>query len=257
MPEAPKSSPAPQNVYDDPRFYAGYAELRRSGTGLNEVLEQPALHRLLPPSLRGLRILDLGCGFGDFARAARAHGAASVVGIDASERMLAEAHARTDDPAITFRQIPIEALAPEDPPFDLVVSSLALHYVADYRGALRRIAALLVEGGHLVFSVEHPICTALPEQQWCRGVDGAPNHWPVDRYRDEGPRATSWFIDGVTKYHRTVETYVNGLLDEGFRLTRLEEPAPLDDALARNAALGLHRRRPPFLLLAATRLWKP
>lgn len=256
MPEAPKSPPAPQNVYDDPQFYAGYAELRRSGSGLNEVLEHPALDRLLPP-LQGSRILDLGCGFGDFARTARARGAASVVGIDVSARMLAEARARTDDPAITFRHVAIEALTPEDTPFDLVVSSLALHYVADYRGALRRIAALLVEGGHLVFSVEHPICTALPEQQWCRSADGAPRHWPVDRYRDEGPRATSWFIDGVTKYHRTVETYVNDLLDAGFGLNRLEEPAPLDDALARNAALELHRRRPPFLLIAATRLSKP
>jgi ubiquinone/menaquinone biosynthesis C-methylase UbiE len=44
-------------------------------TGLNEVLEQPALRSMLPESLEGMRILDLGCGFGDFARKARREGA--------------------------------------------------------------------------------------------------------------------------------------------------------------------------------------
>ncbi|MCJ0763751.1 class I SAM-dependent methyltransferase [Variovorax terrae] len=245
-----------QNIYDDPRFFAGYAALRESGLGLNEVLEQPALASLLPPSLAGLSVLDLGCGAGGFARAACSAGARAVVGLDPSERMLAVARSRT--PAalpIQWLQQPVEALrpglAPGAAPFNLVVSSLALHYVPDYADALARIASVMAPGARLAFSVEHPMCTALAAQQWHAGPDGQPQHWPVDGYRDEGARDTHWFIDGVRKYHRCTDTYVNGLLDAGLRLVRLLEPAPAADAIERRPDLALHRRSPPFLLLAA------
>src|SRR6266571_4300732 len=98
----------PQNIYDNPEFFAGYRALRRSESDLNAALEWPAFLRLLPPSLAGLCVLDLGCGFGDFARAARAHGARAVVGIDISARMLDEARRRTHDPAITNIRAAIE-----------------------------------------------------------------------------------------------------------------------------------------------------
>jgi ubiquinone/menaquinone biosynthesis C-methylase UbiE len=65
----------PQNIYDDPRFYASYEQLRRTGAGLSDAIEQPALLAMLPQPLAGLRVLDLGCGFGDFARKVRGCGA--------------------------------------------------------------------------------------------------------------------------------------------------------------------------------------
>lgn len=241
----------PQNIYDDPTFFAGYAALRETERGLNTVLEQPALARLLPASLAGLRILDLGCGFGDFARKARAQGAASVLAVDVSAKMLAEARRRTSDPAIRYEQAAIETLQAEPGAFDLAVSSLALHYIADYRAAARTIAAALAPGGRFVFSVEHPICTALAVYEWQRDAAGAELHWPVDRYGDEGPRDTRWFVDGVVKYHRTTASYVNGLVEAGLSPSRMEEPEADPAALAARPDLALHRRRPPFLLLAA------
>jgi SAM-dependent methyltransferase len=242
---------APQNIYDDSTFFAGYAALRETESGLNAVLEQPALARLLPASLAGRRILDLGCGFGDFARAARARGAASVLAVDVSEKMLAEARRRTEDSAIRYEQAAIETLAVEEGAFDLAVSSLALHYIADYRAAVHKIAAALAPKGRFVFSVEHPICTALGVYEWHRDATGAELHWPVDRYRDEGRRDTRWFVDGVVKHHRTVASYVNGLVEAGLALARLEEPEADPAALAARPELALQRRRPPFLLLAA------
>ncbi len=96
-----------------------------------------------------------------------------------------------------------------------------------------------------MFSVEHPILTSRPEQEWARGPDGNALYWPVDNYRLEGPRRTTWFVDGVVKYHRTVETYVNGLIAAGFTLRRLLEPAPpMETNLP--AEMDLQRRRPPF-----------
>lgn len=161
--------------------------MRAAKTGLNQVLEQPALHRLLPP-LNGLRVLDIGCGAGDFARHARSRGASHVLGIDVSERMLELARAGTSDPAIEYRRTTIETLPSFPVPFDLAVSSLALHYVEDYAGALARIAQAIRPGGHLVFSVEHPMMTALPEQSWQRDADGKALYWPIDNYAEEGVR---------------------------------------------------------------------
>jgi len=244
--------PSIQNIYDDPTFHEGYRSLRESGTGLNDVLEQPALRSLLPKSLTGLDILDLGCGFGDFARYARQQQAASVSCMDVSAKMLAAAQQMTDDTAIVFAKGAIENLAATpfaNSQFDLIVSSLALHYVADYRSALSDVKARLKPGGRLLFSVEHPICTALAAQKWHQDEVGNDLFWPVDNYRDEGPRHTRWFVDGVIKYHRTTESYVNGLLDAGLQVIRLLEPEPQKEAT--DAKWSNHRRRPPFLLLAA------
>lgn len=243
-----------QNIYDNPDFFAGYARLPRSAQGLRAVFEWPAFQRLLPTSLRDLRILDLGCGLGYFAREARARGARFVVGVDISERMLKAAQAETNDPGIIYLQANLEHFAPDPAAFDLVASSLALHYLADYPSIVRRVAASLAPGGRFVFSVEHPIYTAAGTTAWHIGPDGGAQHWPVDHYRDEGERRTNWIVDGVVKYHRTVETYVNGLLDAGLRLVRLEEPEAEPALLTEKPELRQERRRPPFLLLAAGKL---
>lgn len=243
----------PQNIYDDPVFFAGYEQLRTSGSGLNEVLEQPALWAMLPESLSGMRIVDLGCGFGDCARKMRKAGAERVVAIDCSQKMLEKARSLTSDPMIEYRRMNLEDLEIDEDAFDLAVSSLALHYVSDYQSVVQRIAGLLRKGGRFVFSVEHPLCTALPAQQWIHNQNGDPMFWPVDEYRSEGPRNTRWFVDGVIKYHRTIETWVNGLLQTGFRLLELREPAPVLQSSTRHPLLDLHRRRPPFLLLSAER----
>jgi SAM-dependent methyltransferase len=241
----------PQNIYDDPKFFAGYAELRRTRSGLNETIEQPAIWRLMPASLCGARVLDLGCGFGDFARRARLCGAAAVLGMDASQRMLGVARSETCDPCISYRCCSIENFVPDEESFDVAVASLVLHYVADYQAVLKRVSKSVVAGGRFVFSVEHPICTALPAQKWCVDPDNVARHWPVDEYRNEGERITKWFVDNVVKYHRTVETYVNGLLDVGFTLARMEEPGPSSQAIQQDPQLDAHRRRPPLLVIAA------
>ena len=48
-----------QNIYNDPSFFEGYSRLRWSETGLNKVMEEPAIRSLMP-DLAGKRVLDLG-----------------------------------------------------------------------------------------------------------------------------------------------------------------------------------------------------
>src|SRR5436190_13932314 len=117
-----------QNIYDNDEFFAGYLRLPRSVAGLEGAPEWPALRAMLP-DLRGRTVLDLGCGFGWFCRWAAEQGAARVVGVDLSERMLTRARAATRDPAIGYVRADLEHLALSAHTFDLVYSSLALHYI--------------------------------------------------------------------------------------------------------------------------------
>ena len=243
-----------QNIYDDPVFFAGYAALPRSLLGLDAVFEWPSFRRLLPVSVTGLRVLDLGCGMGYMARDLRARGAASVLGVDLSERMLNEARRGGGDPAIAWLRADLASFAPPPASFDLIVSSLALHYIADYSALVKRAAIGLARGGRFVFSVEHPIFTANEPSDWHIGEDGTKAHWPVDRYQEQGERRTRWFTDGVVKYHRTVETYIAGLLAHGLTLTGIAEPVANPEQLADRPEWREEVRRPPFLLLAADRL---
>lgn len=240
----------PQNKYDDPAFFAAYSAMPRSQGGLEASLEWPVLRAMLP-DLRGRRVLDLGCGFGWHCRFAREQGAASVLGVDLSERMLARAAQLTEDPAIVYRRCAVEDLVAEPGSFDVVLSSLALHYVERFDPVCRWVYRALADGGSFVLSVEHPVFTARAEQEWWRGGDGTALHWPLDGYQEEGLRRTGWLAENVVKYHRTFATYINSLIEAGLRIERVAEPGPPAWALAERPELADELRRPMFLLIGA------
>lgn len=98
-------------IYDDPTFFAQYAQMPRSKEGLSAAGEWHRLRALFPP-LAGKSVLDLGCGYGWHCRYAAGQGAARVLGIDASARMIAEARARSDEAPGTA-PAPQEGLAAE------------------------------------------------------------------------------------------------------------------------------------------------
>jgi SAM-dependent methyltransferase len=240
-----------QNIYDDETFFAAYSRLPRSIEGLDGAPEWPALRALLP-GLGGRTVVDLGCGYGWFCRSARAAGAARVLGIDVSEKMLARARGMTDDAAIVYRRADMESLALPAGEFDLVYSSLALHYVENLERLMGEVHRALVPGGRLVFSTEHPIFTAPSRPGWSADETGRKT-WPVDRYLDEGPRETDWLAKGVVKQHRTLATWVNMLIRRGFTLTHLDEWGPTPAQIAATPEWAVERDRPPFLLVAAER----
>lgn len=241
-----------QNKYDDPAFFANYSQMTRSIGGLEAAGEWPAFRSLLP-DLRDKRVLDLGCGFGWHCRYAREQQARSVVGVDISEKMIARARESTDDPAIEYQRYAIEDIDFPAREFDVVLSSLAFHYVERFDTVCQKVHHCLVTGGVFVFSVEHPIFTALAAQDWYYGQHGERLHWPVDHYQDEGLRLARFLDHDVLKYHRTVATYVNALLDAGFMITGLSEPQPSQEMLHRDPELQDETRRPMFLLIAAVK----
>jgi hypothetical protein len=60
-----------------------------------------------------------------------------------------------------------------------------------------------------------------------------------------------WLIDGVIKYHRTIATILNALIDIGFKVERVLEPTAIKEAENLNKELQNERRRPPFLIIKA------
>lgn len=240
-----------QNIYDAPAFFEAYSQLPRSVQGLDGAPEWPALQRLLP-DLRGARVLDLGCGFGWFCRWAQGQGAASILGVDVSQNMLARAAEQTHGDGVTYLRADLERFDPAPDVFDLAYSSLAFHYLDDLAGLLRRVHAALAPGGRLVCSVEHPLMTAPASHDW--SSDGAGRvAWPVNGYLDEGLRRTDWLAKDVLKQHRMIGTYVGLLVGAGFVLSHLEEWGPSVEQVAAQPEWARERERPCFLLLACER----
>lgn len=241
-----------QNIYDDPKFLAGYSEFPRSRDGLAATSEWPALHALLP-AISGKRVVDLGCGFGQLSRWLGDQGAQSVIGIDLSEKMLARAVAETSNPAVSYRRDNLDALVLAPASAELIVSSMALHYVEDFG----RIAAMLFDalapGGQLVFSVEHPIYAARAEPEWVTAADGR-QAFAIADYLIEGRRVTNWIVDGIVKYHRTIGTMLNILTGAGFAYRAVDEWKPSDKQFAAHPEWrATELTRPMFLLMSLTK----
>jgi 2-polyprenyl-3-methyl-5-hydroxy-6-metoxy-1,4-benzoquinol methylase len=180
-----------------------------------------------------------------------------VIGVDVSERMLDVARTQWAHPRVTHRREAMERVSFPAERFDLVVSSLAFHYVADYAGLVRRIAGWLVPGGVLVFSTEHPIYTARAAangslvEGWVVDEKGRRIAWALDHYAEEGVREHRWFVEGVRRYHRTMAALLNGLIDAGLRVERVMEPVPNEAWLRERPDAVDERRRPMFLLVRA------
>ncbi len=244
---------AKQNIYDNEVFFEGYKNLRGKEANANVLFEIPALFSLLP-DLTGLRILDLGCGFGEHCKGFIERGAAKVVGIDISEKMLEVAKTENSDPKITYLNMPMEDLDKIEGKFDLVVSSLAIHYVEDFDGVVKNIYDLLNPGGLFVYSQENPINTCHSTgERWTRDESGKKLYVNLKNYGVEGERESVWFVDNVKKYHRMFSTIVNTLASSGFTIEKMIEPLPTDEILAKYPDQGDLFHKPDFLLVRAAK----
>lgn len=213
--------------------------------------------------LSGHRILDLGCGYGWFARWARDSGAAFVRAVDVSEMMICRAKEFENETDVAgvlrFEICDIDSLTLaecERGSYDVVYSSLVFHYIEDLARLYREIHASLRKGGRFVFSVEHPVYSApvRPGPDWrVLQVEGEERKvWPLNCYSDEGWRVSSWMgVDGVRKFHRTVESYVTLLLESGFVLTGLKDWVPSMEDVSQHPEWKDERHRPYFLIVSA------
>ena len=230
------------NLYDNQDFFDAYAQMYRSQHGLEGAGEWHQLQPLFP-ELSGKTVLDLGCGYGWHCKYAAEQGAKSVLGIDQSEKMIAEAEKRNAAENIKYRVCSLQKYAYPQETYDLVVSNLVLHYIKDLDGIYRNVYRTLKPGGIFLFNIEHPTFTAGVNQQWSE--DG---YWPVDNYYYPGERITDFLGYQVTKQHHTLTQILMGLLECGFRITAVEEAMPPEEW---REQMPEEMRRPMMLLVCA------
>lgn len=238
-----------QNRYDEDEFFARYAEMPRSREGLSAAGEWHQLQKLFP-DLCGKAVLDLGCGYGWHCRYALGQGAVRALGIDVSRRMIEEARRRNGGEGIEYRVCGIEEYEYPENAWDCVVSNLALHYCEDLDAVFRNIHRTLKAGGVFLLNIEHPVFTAGVGQDWIYGKDGKPLYWPVDDYFQPGERQTRFLGCQVRKQHHTLTQILQGLLDSGFALEKVEEAMPPEE-MRGLPGMEDELRRPMMLLVKA------
>lgn len=242
---------AQQNIYDNEIFFEGYRKIRENKINANNLFEIPALFSMMP-ELKGKRILDLGCGFGEHCRRFADCGAEKIVGIDISEKMLETARAENSGDRITYLNMPIEEVGRLNENFDIIISSLALHYVEDFEEAVRNVYNLLCDGGFFIFSQEHPLCTCHSGgNRWTRDQNGSKIHLNLAHYGIEGEKESVWFVDNVKIYHRTFSTIINTLISAGFCIEQMIEPLPSEELLEKYPDYADLFHKPDFLLIKA------
>lgn len=240
-----------ENKYDQEVFFKKYAEMLRSQKGLEGAGEWHELRKLMP-DFQDRKVLDLGCGYGWHCKYAAEQGASEVLGIDISRKMIHMAQKKNAHQHIVYRQAAMEDLEFPEKSFEIVISSLALHYVEDYSGLVHKIAKWIKTGGYFLFSVEHPVFTAYGNQDWYYDENGEILHFPVDRYFEEGKREAVFLGECVTKYHRTLTSYLETLRKEGFELRDVIEPQPPEN-MRDIPGMELERKRPMMLIISSVK----
>lgn len=206
-----------QNIYDNESFAMQYDKMRKEqkGYNANDLIEIPNFRNLIP-NVKGKRVLDLGCGYGENSRYCIENGALYVLGIDISKHMLDIANKENLVNGIEYVNMAMEDISQIDKKFDIVISSLAFHYIKDFKKLMKDIYNLLDENGTLVFSIDHPLRIASIFEPWMeKNYIELNGKWflLVSDYSRNGLREKKWNGEIVKKYHRNFSELINNITD--------------------------------------------
>ncbi len=223
-------------------------------------LEKPAMYAELP-DLGGKSVLSLGCGPGADSAYLQSIGATRSVGIDVSEKLVDIA--RDEHPECEFHIMDMEQLDFDDNAFDLVYSSLAMHYLPDWQSVLSESYRVLKPGGVLLFSVGHPVSGAMHQtsdverKELYIGAKINKQTHDVDiygEYLQPITLRTGGDMD-VVIYHRPLSMMVNEIIGSGFMLEKMIEPSPIEDM--KKASLRHYKLHQTIPFVVIFKLLKP
>lgn len=228
------------------QFFENYLKLRAKPDNFNDLLEFPAFVALLP-DLTGKSVLDLGCGFGPHAKYYVEQGASRVTGVDISEKMLEHARKVNSDSKITYVHRDISDPSIIDlGKYDIVCSSLTIHYIEDLFSLFRNIAQVLDSGSVFLFSMEHPIATANNDEG---RVNNLTDGYMLKHYSEEGLRKGEWIGAPIEKYHHKFMTVMNALIEAGFVIDKVMEPMPSKRLMKKVPRMKKQINRPSYLIV--------
>lgn len=244
-----------QNVYDNKTFSVAYDKMRKDdkGRNANDLVEIPNFRKLIP-NVKEKKILDLGCGYGENDKYCRDLGAKEILGIDISEHMIKIAEKNNTDENIKYKVMAMEDISKIKEKFDIVISSLAFHYVKDYEKLIKDIYNLLNDNGILIFSIDHPLRIASKFEPWMKkNYTEINGKWflLVSDYNREGIREKEWNGVMVKKYHRNFSSLINGLVNSGFKIDKILEPISDEESIKIIPKYINQYDRPYFLFIRA------
>jgi len=185
--------------------------------------------------VRGLRVLDLGCGNGYLSRRF-SRGGATVVAIDASAPIVERARARESQEPLGIEYRVADAARLEflrDASVDLVACNMALMDMEDAGAAIGEVGRVLRRGGRFVASLSHPCFDQGPSSTWLiERLFRSTKVWrKIEKYREPFADEVPWQIAPsqivtTTGYHRPLSWYARALRDASLLIQSLEEPSP-------------------------------
>ena len=172
--------------------------------------------------VRGLRVLEIGCGGAQCSRWLSDQGA-HPIGLDLSAKQLAwagEIDARTGH-EIPVVQADATTLPFADASFDLACSAYgAVPFVADPAAVMREVARVLRPGGAWVFSVTHPIRWAFPDDPGPDGLVASGSYFDRLAYVEHDDQGRATYVE----HHRTMGDRVREIVEAGLVLDAIVEP---------------------------------
>jgi len=234
-----------------------YANRQRDGSNIYHIyLEKPAIYSLLP-SLEGKSILCVGCGSGEELEYLSSLGTKRIVGIDISEKLIEIA--KSSYPKFEFQVMDIENLVFPKESFDLVFSSLTMHYLESWLKALKSINNVLKKNGNFVFSITHPFFSATQKKEDKQiktrilGYKDTKNTSEVEIF---GNYLDSYKLDAyvskeltVTNYHWPLSVIFKEIINSGFEILDILEPKAQSQSKERYAKFWkIHQKIPEFMV---------
>ena len=172
------------------------------------------------------RVLDVGTGEGQLARAvAETHGSV-VVGLDPTVAQVEVAAQRGG--AVAYGLASSNALPVASESFDAVVVCLVFEHVDALDESLAEVARVLAPGGRFIFFLNHPLLQT-PESGMIidHMIEPPETYWRIGPYLREAVTVEEVQKDVRVRFvHRPLSRYVNGLINAGLQLECMLEPAP-------------------------------
>lgn len=217
------------------KTYKDVAEVyfkRRSDTkrfDFNRDIEVPAMIKMIGP-VRLKTILDIGSGFGDHARFLSKKNPKKIVGFDLSKEFIDLAKSLKIKNAEFFVGDMNKKFKFVDSSFDVVFSSLAIHYAKDIDEFFKEVKRVLKKGGIFVFSTGHPIFNLINQSRnHLIGVRKNSNQRQAfGNYFDESLKSNNFGSSGKFVLRNfTFETLIVTGLKNGFELVDYKDARPV------------------------------
>jgi SAM-dependent methyltransferase len=195
------------------------------------------------------RVLEVGTGEGQVARAVVDAGAGHMVGVDLAGAQIREAVRRGGGPV--YLQAVADGLPFGDGVFDAVVACLVFEHIETVDEAIAEVARVLRPGGRFVFFLNHPLLQT-PDSGWIDDhvLDPPEQYWRIGPYLHEQTTLEEVQKGVFVRFvHRPLSRYLNTLADRGLVLEHMIEPAPPAGFLARAPEYELAATVPRLLVL--------